>query len=96
MSRRRKQHSPEQIVRMLRDADAMLAAGKMIGDEHVRRGAGSSFPPTRSCIRGTSPPSPPPAAGYHGARRKSWPRIARDHGQPSIVALMLLNSALGS
>ncbi len=25
MSRRRKRHSPEQIVRMLRDADAMLA-----------------------------------------------------------------------
>jgi len=32
MSRRRKRHSPEQIVRMLRDADAMLAAGKTIGE----------------------------------------------------------------
>jgi putative transposase len=32
MSRRRKRHSPEQIVRLLRDADAMLAAGKTIGE----------------------------------------------------------------
>jgi transposase-like protein len=32
MSRRRKRHSPEQIVRMLRDADAILAAGKTIGE----------------------------------------------------------------
>lgn len=28
MSKRRKRHSPEQIVRKLRDADAMLNAGK--------------------------------------------------------------------
>jgi putative transposase len=28
MSRRRTRHSPEQIVRKLRDADAMLSAGK--------------------------------------------------------------------
>jgi hypothetical protein len=28
MSRRRTRHSPEQIVRKLRDADAMLTAGK--------------------------------------------------------------------
>jgi putative transposase len=28
MARRRKRHSPEQIVRKLRDADAMLNAGK--------------------------------------------------------------------
>jgi putative transposase len=28
MTRRRKRHSPEQIVRKLRDADAMLNAGK--------------------------------------------------------------------
>ncbi len=28
MTRRRKRHSPEQIVRELRDADAMLNAGK--------------------------------------------------------------------
>jgi putative transposase len=32
MSRRRKRHSPEQIVRLLRDADGMLAAGKTIGE----------------------------------------------------------------
>lgn len=32
MSRRRKRHSPEQIIRKLRDADAMLAAGKTIGE----------------------------------------------------------------
>ena len=32
MSRRRKRHSPEQIVRLLRDADAMLAGGKTIGE----------------------------------------------------------------
>ena len=32
MSRRRKRHSPEQIVRMLRDGDAMLAGGKTIGE----------------------------------------------------------------
>jgi len=32
MSRRRKRHSPEQIVRMLRDADAMFAGGKTIGE----------------------------------------------------------------
>jgi len=31
MTRRRKRHSPEQIIRKLRDADAMLAAGKTIG-----------------------------------------------------------------
>ena len=29
--RRRKRHSPEQIVRKLRDADAMLNAGKDLG-----------------------------------------------------------------
>ncbi|QDT44272.1 hypothetical protein Pan241w_43800 [Gimesia alba] len=28
MNKRRKRHSPEQIVRKLRDADAMLNAGK--------------------------------------------------------------------
>ena len=28
MTRRRKRHSPEQIVRKLRDADAMLNSGK--------------------------------------------------------------------
>ena len=32
MSRRRKRHSPEQIVRLLRDADATLAGGKTIGE----------------------------------------------------------------
>ncbi len=32
MSRRRKRHSPEQIIRKLRDADAMLAGGKGIGE----------------------------------------------------------------
>lgn len=32
MSRRRKRHSPEQIVRLLRDADAMLTGGKTIGE----------------------------------------------------------------
>ena len=32
MSRRRKRHSAEQIVRMLRDGDAMLAGGKTIGE----------------------------------------------------------------
>ena len=29
--RRRKRHSPEQIIKKLREADAMLAAGKTIG-----------------------------------------------------------------
>lgn len=32
MTRKRKRHSPEQIVKKLRDADAMLAAGKSIGE----------------------------------------------------------------
>ena len=32
MSRRRTRHSPEQIIRKLRDADAMLAGGKTIGE----------------------------------------------------------------
>jgi putative transposase len=32
MSRRRKRHSPEQIVRLLRDADAMFTGGKTIGE----------------------------------------------------------------
>jgi putative transposase len=32
MSRGRKRRSPEQIVRLLRDADAMLSAGKTIGE----------------------------------------------------------------
>jgi putative transposase len=32
MSRRRKRHSPEQIIRKLRDADAMMAAGRTIGE----------------------------------------------------------------
>jgi putative transposase len=32
MSRRRKRHSPEQIIRKLRDAEAMLAGGKTIGE----------------------------------------------------------------
>lgn len=30
--KKRKRHSPEQIVRKLRDADAMLAAGKSVGE----------------------------------------------------------------
>ncbi len=32
MTRRRKRHSPEQIIRKLRDAEAMLATGKTIGE----------------------------------------------------------------
>jgi putative transposase len=32
MSRRRRRHTAEQIIRKLRDADAMLAAGKTIGE----------------------------------------------------------------
>ena len=32
MGQRRKRHSPEQIVRRLRDADAMLTAGKILGE----------------------------------------------------------------
>ena len=31
MRKRRKRHTPEQIIRKLREADAMLAAGKTIG-----------------------------------------------------------------
>jgi transposase-like protein len=31
MSKKRKRHSPEQIVRKLRDADGMLAAGQSLG-----------------------------------------------------------------
>lgn len=31
-TRRRRRHSPEQIVRKLRDADAMLGAGKSMGE----------------------------------------------------------------
>ena len=30
--KKRKRHSPEQIVKKLRDADAMLAAGKTLGE----------------------------------------------------------------
>jgi putative transposase len=32
MSRRRRRHTPEQIIRKLRDADAMLAGGETIGE----------------------------------------------------------------
>lgn len=32
MSKKRKRHSAEQIVKKLRDADAMLAAGKSVGE----------------------------------------------------------------
>jgi len=32
MSRRRKRHGPEQFIRKLRDADALLAAGRSIGE----------------------------------------------------------------
>ena len=32
MTRKKKRHSPEQIVKKLRDADAMLAAGKTVGE----------------------------------------------------------------
>ena len=32
MTRKRRRHSPEQIVKKLRDADAMLAAGKTIAE----------------------------------------------------------------
>jgi len=32
MSRRRKRHTPEQIIRKLRDADATLAAGRSISE----------------------------------------------------------------
>ena len=31
MSRRRKRHTPEQIIRKLREADGMIAAGKTLG-----------------------------------------------------------------
>jgi transposase-like protein len=32
MSKKRRRHSPEQIIKKLRDADAMLAAGKSVGE----------------------------------------------------------------
>ena len=32
MSKKRKRHTPEQIVRKLRDADAMLTSGKPLGE----------------------------------------------------------------
>jgi putative transposase len=32
MTRKRRRHTPEQIVKKLRDADAMIAAGKTIGE----------------------------------------------------------------
>lgn len=32
MSKKRTRHSPEQVVKKLRDADAMLAAGKSVGE----------------------------------------------------------------
>jgi putative transposase len=32
MSKRRRRHNPEQIVKKLRDADAMLNAGKSLGE----------------------------------------------------------------
>jgi putative transposase len=32
MSRRLRRHTPEQIIRKLRDGDAMLAAGRTIGE----------------------------------------------------------------
>ena len=32
MTRKRRRHSPEQIVKKLRDADAMVAAGKTIAE----------------------------------------------------------------
>lgn len=32
MSKKRRRHTPEQIVKKLRDADAMLAAGKSVGE----------------------------------------------------------------
>ncbi|QDS94206.1 Transposase [Roseimaritima multifibrata] len=32
MSKKRRRHSPEQIIKKLRDADTMLAAGKSVGE----------------------------------------------------------------
>ncbi|QDS93707.1 Transposase [Roseimaritima multifibrata] len=32
MSKKRRRHSPEQIIKKLRDADSMLAAGKSVGE----------------------------------------------------------------
>ncbi len=32
MSKKRTRHSPEQVVKKLRDTDAMLAAGKSVGE----------------------------------------------------------------
>jgi transposase-like protein len=32
MSKRRRRHTPEQVVKKLRDADAMLSAGKGLGE----------------------------------------------------------------
>ena len=32
MTKRRRRHNPEQIVKKLRDADAMLTAGKSLGE----------------------------------------------------------------
>ena len=32
MSKQRRRHSAEQVVKKLRDADAMLAAGKSVGE----------------------------------------------------------------
>ncbi|GEM_PF-3592917 len=33
MSKKRRRHSPEQIIKKLRDADAMLAADKSVADQ---------------------------------------------------------------
>ena len=32
MSKKRRRHTPEQIIKKLRDADAMLAVGKSVGE----------------------------------------------------------------
>ena len=32
MNKKRRRHSPEQVIKKLRDADAMLAAGKSVGE----------------------------------------------------------------
>jgi len=45
--KKRKRHSPEQIVKKLRDADAMLAAGKSVGE--VLQSLGQESGDTQLC-----------------------------------------------
>ncbi len=76
---RKKQHSPEQIIRKLRDADAMLAAGKTIGQAcQSLEISEADVPPLASPVRRDEgrggQAAEAPGGGEQAAEASCWPK----------------------